>query len=47
MSGKVLQIAEYSQSEGIAVIGGYVYKGAAISRRPHWQDLEPDRVFRQ
>jgi glucose/arabinose dehydrogenase len=29
-SGKVLPIAEYSHSEGIAVIGGYVYRGSAI-----------------
>ncbi|MFY9558979.1 MAG: PQQ-dependent sugar dehydrogenase [Terriglobales bacterium] len=28
MSGKILPIAEYSHSEGIAIIGGYVYKGA-------------------
>lgn len=28
MSGKVLPIAEYSHSEGEAIIGGYVYKGA-------------------
>jgi glucose/arabinose dehydrogenase len=31
MSGKVLPIAEYSHSEGIAIIGGYVYKGSAIT----------------
>jgi len=30
MSGKVLPIAEYGHGEGIAVIGGYVYKGSAI-----------------
>ena len=30
MSGKVLPIAEYGHGEGIAVIGGYVYKGTAI-----------------
>ena len=30
MSGKVFPIAEYQHPEGIAVIGGYVYKGAAI-----------------
>lgn len=30
MSGKILPIAEYSHSEGEAVIGGYVYKGSAI-----------------
>jgi len=28
MSGKVFPIAEYGHGEGIAVIGGYVYKGA-------------------
>jgi glucose/arabinose dehydrogenase len=27
MSGKILPIAEYSHSEGEAIIGGYVYKG--------------------
>jgi glucose/arabinose dehydrogenase len=27
MSGKILPIAEYSHSEGVAIIGGYVYKG--------------------
>jgi glucose/arabinose dehydrogenase len=31
MSNKILPIAEYSHSEGIAIIGGYVYKGSAIS----------------
>jgi glucose/arabinose dehydrogenase len=31
MSNKILPIVEYSHSEGIAVIGGYVYKGSAIS----------------
>ena len=31
MSGKVFPIAEYGHGEGIAVIGGYVYKGSAIS----------------
>jgi glucose/arabinose dehydrogenase len=30
MTGKILPIAEYSHSEGIAIIGGYVYKGSAI-----------------
>jgi glucose/arabinose dehydrogenase len=30
MSGKILPIAEYQHPEGIAVIGGYVYKGSAI-----------------
>jgi glucose/arabinose dehydrogenase len=30
MSGLILPIAEYSHSEGEAVIGGYVYKGSAI-----------------
>jgi glucose/arabinose dehydrogenase len=30
-TNKILPIAEYSHSEGIAVIGGYVYKGNAIS----------------
>ena len=30
MSGKVFPIAEYGHGEGIAVIGGYVYKGSAI-----------------
>jgi glucose/arabinose dehydrogenase len=30
MANKILPIAEYSHSEGIAVIGGYVYKGSAI-----------------
>jgi len=29
-AGLILPIAEYSHSEGIAVIGGYVYRGAAI-----------------
>ena len=31
MTGLVLPIAEYSHSEGVAVIGGYVYTGSAIS----------------
>ena len=31
MSGKILPIAEYDHSEGVAVIGGYVYTGSAIS----------------
>jgi glucose/arabinose dehydrogenase len=30
MSNKILPIAEYSHSEGICVIGGFVYKGSAI-----------------
>jgi glucose/arabinose dehydrogenase len=30
MTNKILPIAEYSHSEGIAIIGGYVYKGSAI-----------------
>jgi glucose/arabinose dehydrogenase len=30
MSNKILPIAEYSHSEGICIIGGYVYKGSAI-----------------
>ena len=30
MSGLLLPIAEYSHSEGIAVIGGYVYRGSSI-----------------
>jgi len=30
MTNKILPIAEYDHSEGIAVIGGYVYKGTAI-----------------
>jgi len=30
MSGKIPPIAEYPHPEGIAVIGGYVYKGTAI-----------------
>jgi glucose/arabinose dehydrogenase len=30
MSGLTLPIAEYSHSEGIAVIGGYIYHGSAI-----------------
>ncbi len=30
MAGLVLPIAEYDHSEGIAVIGGYVYRGIAI-----------------
>jgi len=30
MTGLTLPIAEYSHSDGIAVIGGYVYKGSAI-----------------
>jgi hypothetical protein len=30
-SGLILPIAEYDHSEGNAVIGGYVYKGSAIS----------------
>jgi glucose/arabinose dehydrogenase len=29
-AGLILPIAEYSHSEGIAVIGGYVYRGGAI-----------------
>jgi len=29
-AGLVLPIAEYSHSEGVAVIGGYVYRGSAI-----------------
>lgn len=31
MTNKILPIFEYSHSDGIAVIGGYVYKGSAIS----------------
>ena len=31
MAGLILPIAEYDHSEGDAVIGGYVYKGTAIS----------------
>ncbi|MBZ5571494.1 MAG: PQQ-dependent sugar dehydrogenase [Acidobacteriia bacterium] len=31
MNGLLLPIAEYSHSEGVAVIGGYVYTGKAIS----------------
>jgi hypothetical protein len=30
MTNKVLPIFEYSHADGIAVIGGYVYKGSAI-----------------
>lgn len=30
-TGLILPIAEYSHSEGIAIIGGYVYRGAAIA----------------
>jgi glucose/arabinose dehydrogenase len=30
MTGLILPIAEYDHSEGIAVIGGYVYRGTAI-----------------
>jgi glucose/arabinose dehydrogenase len=30
MAGLILPIAEYDHSEGVAVIGGYVYRGAAI-----------------
>jgi glucose/arabinose dehydrogenase len=30
MTNKILPIAEYSHSEGVAIIGGYVYKGSAI-----------------
>ena len=31
MSNKVLPITEYPHTDGIAVIGGYVYKGTAIA----------------
>jgi glucose/arabinose dehydrogenase len=31
MTNKILPIFEYSHSDGIAVIGGYVYKGTAIA----------------
>jgi glucose/arabinose dehydrogenase len=30
MSGLVLPIAEYSHAEGVAVIGGYVYRGSSV-----------------
>jgi hypothetical protein len=30
MTGKILPIAEYDHSQGIAIIGGYVYKGSQI-----------------
>ena len=51
MSGKVFPIAEYGHGEGIAVIGGYVYKGTAIPGLANLyifgdltgKDLEPDR----
>ncbi len=30
MTGKILPIFEYSHADGVAVIGGYIYKGTAI-----------------
>ena len=55
MSNKILPITEYPHTDGIAVIGGYVYKGTAIPSLANkyifadltGQDMEPDRSARQ